>query len=46
MIQDYNENSASWTSSILGVLKHNNAESLWFLTHENIIKGRKIKNSI
>lgn len=46
MIQDYNENSELWTTAMLSILKQNNAESLWYVTHENIIKGRKIKNSI
>eukprot|EP00801_Mesodinium_rubrum_P000233 Mrub_00233.p1 GENE.Mrub_00233~~Mrub_00233.p1 ORF type:complete len:1316 (+),score=284.44 Mrub_00233:563-3949(+) len=46
MIQDYNENSELWTTAILSILKENNPESLWYVTHENIIKGRKIKNSI
>lgn len=46
MIQDYNENFELWTTAIMSILKQNNPESLWYVTHENIIKGRKIKNSI
>jgi len=46
MIQDYNENFELWTTAIMSILKQNNPEELWYVTHENIIKGRKIKNSI
>ena len=46
MVQDYNEFSDLWSAAIVSVLSGESCESLWLLSKENIIKGRKIRNSI
>jgi len=45
MIQDYKEYMDLWGGAIIQAVYNENYEPLWFLTYENVIKNRKIKNS-